>query len=170
MGYLKNTKCYLSGPIENAVDENWRSGPKKVLEQRFGINIFDPFEDPKQNFTKDILEARKNKDFETMRKISKRFVRKDLGVIDRSDFLIAYTPYKINSVGTCHEIINSNDRKKPTLLVCPEGREFISFWYQGFIKQDFMFGSWEDLYSYLESVNKGLHKENDRWSIVYNLV
>lgn len=169
---LVGKRCYLSGPIENDTNptHNWRNEPKIILTEEFKLNVFDPFDDPKQQHTSDLYKARDEKDYETVAKIAKGFVRKDLCLVDRSDLLIACLHYKIPTTGTHHEIINSNNAKKPTLLICPQGKEKIPLWYFGFIPHEMMFGSWDDLYNYLREVNNGMHKHNDRWAYVYDLV
>jgi hypothetical protein len=91
-------------------------------------------------------------------------------MVDRADFLIAHLPYKIPTSGSHHEIINSNNAKKPTLLVCPQGRQFIPLWYFGFIPLECMFGCWEDLYAYLQDVDDGKLKENNRWHFIYGMI
>ncbi len=169
--YLKGKRCYLSGPIENDLSKhNWRDDPKRMLTKNYGIELFDPFADPKQVFADELYSARNNKDYDTIVRIAKGFVRKDLSMVDRSDFLIAYLPYKVPTCGTHHEIINSNNAKKPTLLVCPQGKEFIPLWYYGFIPPEFMFDSWGDIYDYLDEVTLGQHKENNRWHFIYGMV
>ena len=171
MKYLENKLCYLSGPIQYATGENWREYPNKILSEEFGIKVFDPSKDPKQQWVPALKEAQANKDYKTMARISKSFVRKDLGILDRSDFLIAYLPVNVATVCTCHEIINSNNSKKPTLLVTnADDITKIPLWYFGFISLDFMFAGWESLFTYLREVNTGKHKNNDRWAFVYDLV
>jgi nucleoside 2-deoxyribosyltransferase len=71
------------------------------------------------------MQARDNKDYDTMAKIAKGFLRKDLSLVDRTDFLIANLPYKVPTTGTTHEIINSVNAKKPTMLVCEQGKSLI---------------------------------------------
>lgn len=166
--YLTGKRCYLSGPIQFGDEINWRDFPKQILEQKFKIQIFDPFADPKQQWAPLLSEAQKNKDIETIVRISKGFVRKDLCLVDRSDFLIAYLPYKTPTTGTVHEIINSNNAKKPTLLVTNfDNISYIPLWYFGFIPKEFMFAGWESLFNYLTEVNDGNHKNNNRWSFIY---
>ena len=167
---LVDARCYLGGPIEHGDGPNWRPDIEKQLVEEFKINLFDPFDDPKQEWSPILRQARIDKDFETMRKIARNFVHKDLLIVDRSDFTISYVPYSVPSVGTHHEIIESNERKKACLIVCPQGKEFIPFWYFGFIKDKYMFGSWEDLYAYLKEVNEGKHVDDDRWAFVYGLI
>lgn len=171
MNYLKNTKAYLSGPIEYDNDGlNWRTKPKEMLTDAFGINLFDPFEDPKQQWVPAIQEAKEKLDYDAMETIARRFVRKDLAMVDRADFIIAYLPYRVPTTGTHHEIIMANDNKKPVLLVCPEGKQHIPLWYRGFIPHQVTFGSWEELYMYLHEVDEGVHKDNNRWAFVYGLL
>jgi hypothetical protein len=171
LNVLAGKRCYLSGAIENDQSgHNWRIEPSKVLVEQFKVNLFDPFADPKQQWVPLLNQARQDKDFNTMAKIAKSFVRKDLKLVDKADFLVAYLPYKVATTGTIHEIINSNNAKNPTLLVCPQNKEFIPLWLYGFISHEFMFGSWEALWEYLTEVNEGKHMDNDRWSFVYGLI
>jgi len=171
MSFLSGKRCYLSGPIEQCTaKENWRVPVKKILTERFGIDVFDPFDDPKQQWVPSLNEARANCDYDEMAKISRNFVRKDLAMVDRADFICAQLPYRVATCGSHHEIINSVNAKKPTLLVCPEGKQFLPLWYYGFIPHEVMFGSWDDLFSYLQDVEDGKHKDNNRWAFVYGLV
>lgn len=171
MSVLNGKRSYIAGPIEfDASGVNWRTEPKNVLRNHFQIDLIDPFEDPKQQWTEQIAKAKKDQDLDTIVKISKAFVRKDLNLVDRSDFIIAYVP-PIRTVGTIHEIINSNNAKKPTLLVTGTGNiTDVPVWFFGFISTEFMFGTWDDLYNYLDEVNDGKHQDNDRWAYVYGLI
>lgn len=168
MNYLSGKRAYLSGPIEHGTSENWRSLPKQVLTDKYNVSLFDPYADPKQQWVPILEEAKKQRDFDTIVNISKSFVRKDLCMVDRADFIVAYLPHKVPTTGTTHEIINSNNAKKPTLLVTNGGDiTNIPSWYFGFIPIEFMFASWEDLFQYLDEVNNGGHRANNRWSYIY---
>lgn len=168
MNFLSDKRAYLSGPIEFGSEHNWRTEPVEILTKKFGINLFDPFADPKQQWVPVLNKARKERDYETITKIAKTFVRKDLAMVDRADMVIAYLPHGTPTTGTHHEIINSNNAKKPTLLVTNlDDIAYIPLWYFGFIPSEFMFPNWDSLYEYLESVNRGEHRSNDRWSFIY---
>lgn len=169
MSYLKGSRAYLSGPIEFDEEKDWRIAPTKFMESR-GVRVFDPHSDPKQQKWEDYQKARASQDFKKMRKIGKSFVRKDLGIVDRADFVVAYLPYKVPTTGTHHEIINSCNAKKPTLLVCPKGKEFIPVWYFGFVRPKYMFGSWEALYEYLDGVDRGDSIKDWRWAFTYGRI
>ena len=170
MGVLEGKKCYLGGPIENADGPNWRIAVKKVLVGEFGIKVLDPFTDPKQQWAPILVQARKKKNYKKMRKIARKFVHKDLCWVDRSDFTISNLPFNVATTGSNHEITQANDRKKPTLMVCTKGKQYLPFWYFGFIKDDYMFGSWKGIYTYLRAVEAGLHNDDERWHYVLGLI
>lgn len=171
MGLLVNKKCYLGGPIESDNNPvNWRPAVKKELADRFGLNVFDPFADPKQGKAVALKDAKNKKDYDAMREIAYQFVRKDLGEIDRSDFTVSYLPVGVPTVGTVHEIVEADARKKPALLVCPDGKEKIPSWYYGVVRHQYMFGSWDALYGYLQEVHAGKHTADHRWWFVSELI
>jgi len=170
MNYLKNSKFYLSGPIEFGNEINWRKDVIENLKVKFSINVFDPFSDPKQQWIDKINQYKEEKNFNKLTEIANKFVRKDLTMVDRCDALIAYLPYKVPTVGTHNEIINANNMKKPIMLICPEGKENIPIWYYGFMKHEIFFNSWNEIYYYLENVNKGNLIKNSRWDFVYGVI
>ena len=174
---LAGKKCYLSGPIEasgytssDQEFDNWRTEPTQVLEDWFDMSVFDPFEDTKQNRWEEINQAKRDKDYESLTKIARGFVLKDLSEVDHSDLIIAYVPKGVPTTGTTHEVINANDRKKPVLLVCPEGKENVPLWYYGFIDADCMFGSWHELYDFLDDINNMKLTDNTRFWRIYGLI
>ena len=70
-----------------------------------------------------------------------------------------------------NQIQNSNNAKKPTLLVTDSNDiTNIPVWYWGFISPEFMFPNWEDLFIYLKEVDNGLHQKNRRWNLVHGLI
>lgn len=171
MGYLQGRRVYLSGPIEHdRPDSTWRDLPRKVFVEEFGMELFDPFADPKQQWVPLLNKAQEEEDYETMERIAKSFVHKDLALVDRADLVVACVPKKVPTTGTVHEIINSNNAKKPTILVCEQGKKFIPAWYRGFIPHKVTFGDWKTCFDYLREVDQGLHKDNRRWAFIYDLV
>lgn len=171
---LYNKRVYLSGPIEyDDSGFDWRPEVKEQLVTRFGLQIFDPFADPKQSKAGELHIAKEADDFDKVAEIAYDFVHKDLGWVDRSDILIANLPYRVPTVGTIHEIINALNRKIPTLLVCTKGKKYLPSWFFGLMKkkhEQFMHGSWESLYNYLEEVNNRKHLHDKRWSFVYDII
>lgn len=209
MGYLKDKLCYLSGAIDyDSASTNWRTEVIKQLTEKFQIKIFDPFNDPKQSKGPQLKKAKADRNKEVIKEIVGGFVRKDLGMVDRSDFIISrigffdvYLPediknfeidqkyfheddggsilkiepckprrMQIPTTGTIHEIINSDLYHKPTLLVCEEGWWNLPAWLLGFIPEQYWFSSWAELYDYLQKVDSGECKNDDRWHLAYGVV
>lgn len=170
MGYLSGQKCYIGGPIENSTEDNWRDMPKRVMQERYGIVVFDPCADPKQNWVPTLKAAREINDYETMHHIAKQFVRKDLCIVDRADFGVWNLPHQVATTGSHHEIIVASNAKKPTLLVCEQSKALLPIWYFGFIPLQYMFGSMNELIDYLGEVDDGKHQDDDRWSYIYGLI
>lgn len=167
--FLKDKLFYLSSPIEFGVD-NWRYEFKNNLINKFKINIYDPFLDPKQQWTKQILKARKEKNYDKISSIAKNFVLKDYLMVDKADGLIAYLPYRVPTIGVHYEISRSLNSNKPTFLICPEGKELLPVWYYGIINHKNMFGNFSDFYEYLEKVNNGQIKNDDSLLAIYNKI
>lgn len=167
--FLKDKLFYLSSPIEFGVD-NWRYEFKEHLINKFKINIYDPFLDPKQQWTKQILKARKEKNFDKIAGIARNFVLKDYLMVDKADGLIAYLPYRVPTIGVHYEISRSLNSNKPTFLICPEGKELLPVWYYGIISHKNMFGNFNDFYDYLEKINNGLIKNDDSLLAIYNKI
>jgi hypothetical protein len=168
---LKGKKLYLSGPIEHDdMGFNWRTEPKKTLSERFEMDVFDPFEDPKQVKAEGLKKAQEKADFDEMERIAKQFVRKDLKKVDKSDLVIAYLPYRVCTTGTKDEINLNWRNHNPTLLVCPEGKQYVPLWYYGIIPHKYFFGSWEDCYDFLQSVIEGSQKDDFLWAWMYDLI
>jgi len=165
--YLRGRRTYLGGPIEHQDGRDWRTEVKTKLVEDFGLKVFDPHEDPKQALRERIAYCKEHELWDELEKVVHEFVHVDLTIVDRADFIIQHIPYKVPTTGTVHEIINSNDRKKPTLLVCPQGKNKLPDWYFGFINHKHMFGSWDELYAYLGEVDRGDHKTDKRWFFVY---
>lgn len=141
-GLLKGARVYLSGPMdfvasrENEMKFGWRNRVSSFLK-RLGVTVFDPWNKPevrgllefdaaedvtntdvreRWTFRKGKLGARDRAD------CAERFwpaLHIDLRMVDTCDFVIAYCPTNIYSVGTVHEIVLARQQRKPVLFVSP---------------------------------------------------
>lgn len=161
---FNGSKAYLSGPMEFS-NSDYRTQPTIELLKIFGIQVFDPALDPKEQWAPDVQQAKADKDYMRIKSIAERFFRKDIGMLYKCDMTIAFLPYKVPTVGTHHEIIESWRSMKPTLLVCPDGIENIPVWYFGFMPLEHMFSSWDSLYDYLRRVESG-DAYDDTWYLL----
>ncbi len=139
---LRNSRVYLSGPMdfvasrEEEKEFGWRNRVSQFLMEKFDTAIYDPWNKPGveglQDYGKeDEFSTRKRQEWtydESMDGDRKRAelcdefwptLHIDLRMTDTSDFLIAYCPTNIYSVGTVHEIATARLQNKPVLFVTP---------------------------------------------------
>jgi len=138
-GFLKNARVYLSGPMDFVASRaeekksGWRVRVGQFLKS-FGATVFDPWLKPKvrglhEYGREDIttIKLREEWTFESTEDGTKTRARCaeafwetmhiDLRMVDISDFVIAYCPTNVYSVGTPHEIIVARQQHKPVLFV-----------------------------------------------------
>jgi hypothetical protein len=135
---LEKTRCYLSGPMDfvgSRVIEKylgWRAILTPILKT-FAIRVLDPWNKPMirghDNYGQEGVLPNKDQyeaDFWTNAATRVRFERDfwetvhiDLRMTDLSDFVVAFVPTNIYSVGTVHEIIVARQQQKPVLMISP---------------------------------------------------
>lgn len=120
---------------ENEMKYGWRNRVSQFLAA-LGVTVFDPWRKPLvRGFHEygregvDTTDVRKKWRFDTgtaganaRAACSGKFwetLHVDLRMVDTSDFVIAYCPTNVYSVGTPHEIILCRDQRKPVLFVSP---------------------------------------------------
>lgn len=138
---LKGTRVYLSGPMDFVASRaaeakyGWRTRVGEFL-RAMGVTIYDPWNKPgarglfeygREGI--DTTEIRNRWTFERgalgaseRAAVSGHFwetVHIDLRMVDTADFVVAYCPTNIYSVGTPHEIVLARQQRKPVLFVSP---------------------------------------------------
>lgn len=135
---LDHTRVYLSGPMDfvgsRVVEKylGWRAILTPILKA-LGVTPLDPWNKPTvkghQEYGKEGLMPPKElyeKDFWTNKATRAKFeadfwetVHIDCRMVDVSDFVVAFVPTNIYSVGTVHEIVLARTQFKPVLMVSP---------------------------------------------------
>ena len=141
---LEGTRAYLSGPMDFAASRaaeakfGWRTRVGEFLKA-MGVTVFDPWNKPRvrglHEYGREGVEtveirhawtfARGPDGAQTRARISGRFwetLHIDLRMVDTCDFVIAYCPTNVYSVGTPHEIVLARQQRKPVLIVSPAVR------------------------------------------------
>lgn len=139
--FLDGARVYLAGPMDFVASREaerrhgWRTRIREFLEC-FGVTVFDPWEKPRIRglfeYGKEDAKTIRNRDrwtFEptaegsaTRAELAEYFwetMHIDLRMVDISDFVIAFCPTNIYSVGTVHEIVIARSQHKPVLFVSP---------------------------------------------------
>ena len=138
---LDSATVYLSGPMDFVESRElerangWRTRITDFLKV-LGTTIYDPWEKPEVSGMKhygkeDEFTADRRNDWtyepgekgdKLRAQLADEFwptLHIDLRMTDLADFLIAYCPTNIYSVGTVHEIALARQQHKPVLLVTP---------------------------------------------------
>lgn len=138
---LSHASVYLSGPMdfvasrEEEKRNGWRTRISQFLDQ-YGTRVFDPWEKPQvvgmphygkeDEFTvnkRDAWHYDGKEGDRTRAELAAEFwptLHIDLRMVDVSDFVIAYCPTNVYSVGTVHEIVVACTQHKPVLFVSPK--------------------------------------------------
>ncbi|MCX6562764.1 MAG: hypothetical protein NTU60_04050 [Candidatus Aminicenantes bacterium] len=139
---LHGARVYLSGPMDFVASRvvekkfGWRNRLSEFLRS-YEVTVFDPWNKPAVRGLHeygqegvDTSRLREGWTFEdsphgaaARAKCSGQFwesMHIDLRMVDTSDFVIAYCPTNIYSVGTPHEIVVCRLQKKPVLFVSPK--------------------------------------------------
>lgn len=138
---LCDARVYLSGPMdfvasrEEEKTKGWRNRIGQFL-RRFGVTVFDPWFKPE---IRGLQEYGREDDTDSPARAGWTFadsktgaaqraacadqfwpaLHVDLRMVDTSDFVIAFCPTNVYSVGTPHEIILCRQQRKPVLFVSP---------------------------------------------------
>jgi len=139
---LQGTRAYLSGPMDfvgsRLVEKyfGWRAILTPLLNA-LSVTVLDPWNKPRvlghdDDYGREGLVPSKGdyendfwSDHETRARFEQDFwetVHIDLRMTDISDFVVAFVPTNIYSVGTVHEIITARNQWKPVLLISPPVR------------------------------------------------
>lgn len=175
MQQLKNTRCYLCGPMDFTFDngEGWRKQIRIDLDD-LGIIWLDPTRKPttraveSDDTRKKLTEAKEAGDYDFVCKQVKVIRSIDLRLTDMADFLVVHLDTRIFSFGTIEELSNSNREKKPIIVHVEQGKSHAPNWLFGMIPHKMIFSTWEELYAYLRIVNSSSEFDDSRWQF-FNL-
>lgn len=140
-GFLQNARVYLSGPMDFVASRayekkaGWRVRVGEFLRS-FGATVFDPWSKPEvlglHEYGREDVTTVAVRDKWTFEQTAEgaqsraecaaafwETMHIDLRMVDVSDFVVAYCPTNICSVGTPHEIVVARQQHKPVLLVTP---------------------------------------------------
>ena len=138
---LSGSTVYLSGPMDFVASRQeekefgWRNRVGQFLK-RYGVTVYDPWDKPPvaglAHYGKeDEFSTNKRNDWtyadtEDGDRIRSELCNEfwptlhiDLRMTDTADFLVAFCPTNIYSVGTVHEIVMARLQHKPVLFVSP---------------------------------------------------
>lgn len=168
---LKNTRCYLIGPMDRTNNGRaWRENMQEWLEA-LGVQVFNPYAKPTDKAIEnaETLKLREKyvqeENWDMVVQIMKEIRRYDLRMVDLSDFVIVYLDMEAYPYGTIIEANLANQQKKPVLVVSAGGKKNAPLWLFSEIPHKYIFNNFDELKSYLTWVNQVGDSDNPRWKV-----
>ena len=171
MGRLYGSRSYQVGAMDRVPDGGvaWRDNLKPFLNS-LGIWVFNPCDKPLRDIDADVLayetpEARASraaaKQGGDLRRVARemKLVRAtDLRMVDITDFIVVNIDINVHATGTYEEITTANRQRKPILVHVEGGVQNTPDWLIAMLGEkavdDFTFNSWEELKTYLVTIDK----------------
>ena len=172
MGKLDKTTTYLCGPIDRAGDDGkgWRQAITALLQKHnLNIEILDPTNKPEPFRSEtgvekhEALQLAKEARWDELTALMEGGMHLDLRFVDKSDFLICVLPDDICTVGTVHEVVVASWQSKPILVIAPNGKARVPFWYFGLIKWQNIFDTAEELVEHLVKLDNDKEPLSKEW-------
>ena len=178
MHKLRNTICYLSGPMEACKDGGvmWRREIIKKFE-KVGIDIkcIDPTNKPGGHETmqeeKDFMDKlRREEKWYEMVNYVKAFVRLDLRYLDLSDFIILAVDKNTHMCGSYHEIVQAQIQKKPRFAIVNGGLKNMPSWLFSIFNPSDVFDNMDDCVQRIADLDSGKLPLDNHWVLIRNYI
>lgn len=174
MNILNKTKVYLAGNLENAQSNTntWRDRVKTELKP-LNITFLSPLE---HMFTDDLPEdesnqltvktLRANAEFDEVHLHMKKIIRKDLRLVDISDFFIFNFDIKTPTYGTMHELVLASQQRKPVFISVGDKRQ-CPLWIMGLFSHKYIYNNVDEIIDVLKKIDAGeIEINNGRWRLL----
>lgn len=167
--FLTGSRVYLAGNIEFTKNAfKWRHVMSSELK-KLGVKVLDPtcpcFCDQDKEDLDTMAELDKWRDagnFKPLQKFMRDVVRRDLRLIDISDFVIFRIEPSKPTFGTVHELVVAASQRKPCLIIT-NNKKKLPRWLFGIVDLDLVFESQDLLIGFLRKVNDGKIKVSKKY-------
>jgi hypothetical protein len=168
---LKNQRVYLAGAMDRVPDRGngWRDNITPFLEE-IGVVVFNPIKKPtilgqEDNETHKLkTQLKLQESYNELSSLMKTIRSVDLRLVDISDFLIVNLDLDVHPCGTYEEIFWANRQKKPIIIHMVQGKKNTPDWLFGTIPHMMIFSSWDEIKSYLNSIDTAANIDShNRW-------
>ncbi len=170
---LHKTRTYLVGQMQYMDGSSWREKVSASLSE-IGVTIFNPYNHPFVNSTKEDNDARQklnqliaDKNYDEVTEVVKKIRAEDLRCVDLCDFVFCYINPKYNTCGTWEEIFWANRMKKPIFLCIEGGKDVCPLWMYGVLPHKYIYSSIDDALNVIHDINSGKKAiDSDRWRLL----
>ena len=168
---LQNLRVYLAGAMDRVPDRGatWRENITPFLKE-LDVVVWNPItkpinvglEDNDTHILKTKLKSQKR--YDELSSLMKPIRAVDLGMVDRSDFLIVNLDLDVHPCGTYEELFWANRLKRPILVHMEQGKQNAPDWLFGTIPHQMIFSTWDELKDYLIHIARDENIETyKRW-------
>lgn len=175
MNILNGTKCYLAGNLQNE-DFGWAKSWRnefKTLVSEFGIKTLSPLDEVFLNFKKEgeafqfkIIDHIKNGRLEVAHELMQNIRRKDLAMIDHSNFVVCVLDVEKPTYGTIEELSLAQKSNKPVFLTIKQGLDKIPLWILGMFKPSYFYQDINHIFEMLKLIDSGkVNITTENWRI-----
>lgn len=170
---LGGTKTYLAGNLEFSKDaSNWRDLIELQLSQ-INITCLSPikvtFENQKEESEQDregLKAMRERGDWDGVTTYMKGVIKKDLRLIDLSDFVIFNFEFEKPTFGTMHELVVAEQQRKPMFITCQDLKT-VPLWVMGLINKKYFYPSVSHIINSIKAINSGeCEIDDNRWYLL----
>jgi hypothetical protein len=147
----------------------WRDNITPFLEE-IGVVVFNPIKKPtilgqEDNETHKLkTQLKLQESYNELSSLMKTIRSVDLRLVDISDFLIVNLDLDVHPCGTYEEIFWANRQKKPIIIHMVQGKKNTPDWLFGTIPHMMIFSSWDEIKSYLNSIDTAANIDShNRW-------
>lgn len=177
MNRLEGSMVYCSGAID-LIPGNGRAWRDEISEflHSLGVGVINPLDKPISNsvydegpdFANYVRELKLRHYFDEVRKVVKNVVRADLHLVDLSNWVTVYLDMDYHHCGTYSEITYAALERKPILIVCRQGKEYIPSWLFGLHPHETFFSNWEEYKVYIKHIayHDNVDDLNGRWKFL----
>lgn len=129
--------------------------------KQLGIGVLDPTDKPclihkeDSTFRDEIIRLKNLGMFEEVKRQMKDIVGFDLRMVDYSTFIIAKIDPDVTMTGTIWELSYAVQQKKPVLVFCTKGVQYIQNWLYGTLDYKYFFNTPDEVVNYLKLVDSG---------------
>lgn len=187
MNNLNGAVCYLSGAMEFVEDDGigWRQEfTEKSYKANLNLSILDPTNKPKHISTttsedKNLqIKLQQEGKFKQLQLFVSDYRKKDLQLVNLSNFLVTMIHPSVPQWGTANEIYLAESQSKPNFIICPGGLSNLPRWLfdvVGKIHTDYLpdamhqanvYDSIDSVIDELLKINSGEILMNDDWLIL----
>ncbi len=174
-GVLYGSKVYTIGNLQAESYEfakGWRDEFKRAMDLMGVITmspldeVFVNFKFESKGFRELMYECLEKGDHDTVHKEFQSIRRRDLAMVDHSQFIVGILNPAIPTFGTIEELSFATRANKPIFLVIHGGRKRVPLWVQGMVKPECIYEKLDYVIGDLHKINAGLTPiSNEKWRI-----